>query len=142
MQGTFGYELDLGKLDEAEKKQAREQIEFYKKHFALFQYGRYYRLNSPFENQDYTAWEYVDPEKKEAIVSAVFTDLHANPKIDILRLRGLDPGREYRVWLDGEEQGIYTGTALTRAGIRLPIPKENYDAYQFYLKEEVSQWRK
>ncbi|MCI9598694.1 MAG: alpha-galactosidase [Firmicutes bacterium] len=142
MQGTFGYELDLGKLDEAEKKQAREQIEFYKKHFALFQYGRYYRLNSPFENQDYTAWEYVDPEKKEAIVSAVFTDLHANPKIDILRLRGLDPGREYRVWLDGEEQGIYTGTALMRAGIRLPIPKENYDAYQFYLKEEVSQWRK
>lgn len=137
MQGTFGYELDLSKLQEAEKKQVREQTDFYKKHFALFQYGRYYRLNSPFENRDYTAWEYADPEKKEAIVSVVFTDLHANPKADILLLRGLDPDRGYKVWLDGEEQGSYTGTALMRAGMRLPIPKENYDAYQFYLKEEA-----
>lgn len=137
MQGTFGYELDLSKLDEGEKKQAEEQTAFYKKHFALFQYGQYYRLNSPFENRDYTAWEYADPEKKEAIVSVVFTDLHGNPKVDILLLRGLNPDSRYRMWLDEQEQGIYTGAALTRAGLRLPIPKENYDAYQFYLKEEV-----
>lgn len=142
MQGTFGYELDLSKLNEEELRQAKEQTKFYKKHFALFQYSRYYRLNSPFDNRSYTAWEYADPEKKEAIVSVVFTDLHANPKTDILLLRGLDPDTRYRVWMDGQEQGIYTGTALMRAGMRLPIPKENYDAYQFYLKEEVSKWQK
>lgn len=137
MQGTFGYELDLSKLDEAEKQQAKEQVEFYKNHFALFQYGRYYRLDSPFENRDYTAWEYADPEKKEAVVSVVFTDLHGNPKVNVLPLRGLNPDSRYRMWLDEQGQGIYTGAALMRAGLRLPIPKENYDAYQFYLKEEV-----
>lgn len=137
MQGTFGYELDLSKLSKAEKQQVKEQTEFYKKHFALFQYGTYYRLNSPFENRDYTAWQYLDSEKKEAIVSVVFTDLRANPKTDILLLRGLKPGSRYRVWMDREEQGVYTAAALMQAGMRLPIPKENYDAYQFYLKEEV-----
>ena len=142
MQGTFGYELDLSKLSDEEKNQVKEQTEFYKKHYALFQYGRYYRLDSPFENRDYTAWEYADPEKKEAIISLVFTDLRANPKTNILLLRGLNPSCRYRMWMDGEEQGIYTGAALMQAGMRLPVPKENYDAYQFYLKEEVSKWQK
>lgn len=142
MQGTFGYELDLSKLSDEEKNQVKEQTEFYKKHYALFQYGRYYRLDSPFENRDYTAWEYADPEKKEAIISLVFTDLRANPKTNILLLRGLNPSSRYRMWMDGEEQGIYTGAALMQAGMRLPVPKENYDAYQFYLKEEVSKWQK
>lgn len=137
MQGTFGYELDLSRLSEAEKAQVKEQTNFYKKHFALFQYGRYYRLNSPFENRDYTSWEYADPEKKEAIVSVVFTDLRANPKADILLLRGLKSDSRYKVWLEDKEQGIYTGAALMHAGMRLPIPTGNYDAYQFYLKEEV-----
>ncbi len=137
MQGTFGYELDLSKLAPEEKEQAAEQIRFYKEHYELFQFGRYYRLSSPFARGNYTAWEFADAEKREAIVSVVFTDLHANPKTDIVFLCGLQNDRRYRMYLDGQMQGTYTGAALMNAGIRLPIPKENYDAYQFYLKEEV-----
>lgn len=44
MQGTFGYELDLSKMTDEEKKMAGEQIAFFKEHGRLFQFGDYYRL--------------------------------------------------------------------------------------------------
>ena len=47
--GTFGYELDLMKMSEEEKKIAREQILKYKEMEHLVQTGDYYRLVNPFK---------------------------------------------------------------------------------------------
>ena len=52
MQGSFGYELDLSKLSEEDKAEARRQITVYNENWELFQSGSYYRLNSPMENHD------------------------------------------------------------------------------------------
>ena len=49
MQGSFGYELDLSKLSEEDKAEARRQITVYNENWELFQSGSYYRLNSPME---------------------------------------------------------------------------------------------
>lgn len=49
--GTFGYELDLMKMSEEEKKTAREQILKYKEMEHLVQSGDYYRLVNPFRKQ-------------------------------------------------------------------------------------------
>lgn len=132
MQGTFGYELDLSKMTDEEKNMVKRQVQTFKQHYRLFQFGDYYRLTSPVDNHDYTAWEYANKNGEEACLSVVFTDLHGNPIPQIVKWKGLLANREYKVFRDMEPIGKYTGTALMQGGILLPIPKENYDSCQFY----------
>lgn len=132
MQGTFGYELDLGKLSETEKAVVREQVEFYRTHYTLFQFGKYYRITSPVENRDITAWEYVAENQSEAVLSVVFTDLHANPLPKLIQWKGLAADKQYEVQMDGNPIGIFSGAALMNGGTLLPMPWENYAAFQFY----------
>ena len=89
MQGSFGYELDLSKLSEEDKAEARRQITVYNENWELFQSGSYYRLNSPMENHDYTAWSYVSKDQRKASLSVIYTDLHGNPKPVRVKLKGL-----------------------------------------------------
>ena len=136
MQGTFGYELDLSKLTPEEKEETREQVRTFKKHYQLFQFGDYYRITSPLENRDFTAWEYADKEGKEAYMGVVFTDLHGNPAAQSVKFRGLCTEKVYKMWKDHEVVGEYTGAALMNGGILLPVPKENYDSCQIYISCE------
>lgn len=136
MQGTFGYELDLSKMTPEEKEEAREQVRTFKKRYQLFQFGDYYRITSPLENRDFTAWEYADKEGKEAYMGVVFTDLHGNPAAHSVKFRGLRPEGIYKMWKDNELTGEYTGAALMNGGILLPVPKENYDSCQIYISCE------
>ena len=53
--GALGYELDLTQLTPAEQKAVAAQIAYYKAHRALFQFGRFVRLSSPFEGNRF-AW--------------------------------------------------------------------------------------
>ena len=136
MQGAFGYELDLGKMTEAEKEEVKAQVKTFKKHYKLFQFGDYYRISSPFENGDFTAWEYADREGKEACLSVVFTDLHGNPAPHIVKFEGLCKEKRYEVSRDGEPLGEFSGAALMNGGLLLPVPRENYDSCQFYVCEK------
>lgn len=136
MQGAFGYELDLGKMTEAEKEEVKAQVKTFKKHYRLFQFGDYYRISSPFENGDFTAWEYADREGKEACLSVVFTDLHGNPAPHIVKFEGLCKEKRYKVSRDGEPLGEFSGAALMNGGLLLPVPRENYDSCQFYVCEK------
>src|SRR5699024_4140374 len=52
MSGVLGYELDLTQLSTEEKKEIKEQVNFYKQHRQLLQFGTFYRLKSPFEGND------------------------------------------------------------------------------------------
>ncbi|MBO4854209.1 MAG: alpha-galactosidase [Oscillospiraceae bacterium] len=45
--GVLGYELDPGEMDAEQRRQVRGQIEFYKAHRRLFQFGRFYRCCAP-----------------------------------------------------------------------------------------------
>ena len=130
MQGSFGYELDLSRLTEEECAEAKEQIRFYNENYDLIQQGTYYRLASPYENQDYTAWSYVSPDRSRAILCAVHTDLHGNPKPRRLKLKGLSRDALYEV--DGT---TYTGAALMQGGLVLPKPACNYDSYMVSIRK-------
>ena len=131
MQGAFGYELDLGRLLKEEKEEAKAQIVLYNQHYELFQCGDYYRLSSPVENHDFTAWSYVLPDGSKASLSVVYTDLHANPKPFRIRLKGLVKDAVYL--LEGRE---YTGSALMRGGIVLPKPRCNYDSWMVFVERK------
>ena len=47
MAGSFGYELDLNLLSDAEKQAVTEQIQQFKAYGPLIHNGRYYRLTNP-----------------------------------------------------------------------------------------------
>lgn len=130
MQGSFGYELDLSKLSEEDKAEARRQIAVYNENWELFQSGSYYRLNSPMENHDYTAWSYVSKDQRKASLNVIYTDLHGNPKPVRVKLKGLKKDVSYDV--DGT---VYTGAALMRGGLLIPKPACNYDSYMVCIRE-------
>ena len=102
--GTYGYELDLNKLTEAEQEQVREYTQFMKDHRALLQFGTFYRLLSPFEGND-TAWMVVSQDKKEAILGCYRVLNRVNDSFTRVLLKGLDPEVKYTVSGKGQHYG-------------------------------------
>lgn len=131
MAGTFGYELDPGKLTEEEKEEIREQVRQYKKYAPLIQSGDYYRLSDPFRDP-YGAWMFVSEDGSRALFSAVMLEIHGNMPVSYVRLKGLKPDAVYE---DAQSGRRYFGAALMRAGIPLPVRLGEYLAYQMELNE-------
>ncbi len=130
MAGTFGYEMDVSKLSPEEKTEIREQIEVYKRNYELINTGDYYRLTSPYEHEDFTSWQMVSGDKAKSIVTVVFHQSHGNSNFHKVRLRGLEGEALYRI---GGKDEIYSGNALMNAGMILPIPWGDYEAFQYEI---------
>ncbi|MBL4937115.1 alpha-galactosidase [Clostridium sp. YIM B02515] len=130
MSGNFGYELDLTKFNDEEKKTVRLQIDQYKELRELIQFGSLYRLMSPFEGNE-TAWIIVSEDKTEAF-AAYFRVLAApNGPISRLKLRGLDTDKMYTV--TGSNK-TYSGEQLMYAGIGIPELQGDYQSITWKLK--------
>lgn len=130
MAGSFGYELDLNKLNEEEKKEVTEQVKTYKKYQKLIYNGLYYRLCEP-GRDSLSAWEFVAEDGSEALVQGVVYRAEPNALRKRIRLTGLLENEKYRV--EGEEE-IYSGTALMTGGILLPEIKGDDVSVQIHLK--------
>ena len=115
MCGTFGYELDPRKLTDDEKAEVKQQIADYRKYHRLVREGDFYRLVSPTENDFYCAWEFVSPDKQEAMMTAVVMR-QPETRYCVQRLRGLDPKTYYQ---DEETGTVYSGAMLMNAGLNL-----------------------
>lgn len=133
MDGVLGYELDATGLTAEEKRQCREQIETYKKHYDLIAEGDYYRLTSPYENPAVTAWEHVSADKKQALLSLVLTDKESNAAQYYVKAKGLLADEFYRI--DGMD-GRYSGQLLMSAGLPVPFRLREYEAVQYYMEAE------
>lgn len=119
MFGTFGYELDLAKQSQEILAEMKLQIATMKQYRALLQFGRFYRLSSPFES-DITAWMVVSDAQDEAIV-AWYRPLNVvNAPYSRLPLSGLLCGAEYVLsLLEGTRQiGSFTGQELMKIGLQ------------------------
>lgn len=126
--GTFGFELDLEKMTAEEKAVAKKMIQEYREMEHLVQTGDYYRLTSPFSNEDYVVWQFVSKDKKETVINGVMLKNEANPHIHILYLQGLKADCHYK---DMETGAVYTGAALMKAGIPLPVRSGDYLPLKF-----------
>ena len=115
--GTFGYELDLGKLSAKELDEVREQICFMKKYRKLIQQGTFYRLKDPFTG-NVAAWMVVSDDRRQAIVGYYKMLAHPCTPYTWMKLAGLDETADYKVRIDDhEEMGVFTGAELMRAGL-------------------------
>ena len=132
MAGTFGYELNLGKLSEEEKQEIRLQVEEYRKFAPLIQTGLYYRLSDP-AREEYAAWAFVSEDQKEVLLNVVLQEIHGNMTVNYVKLQGLKCSAIYR---DTETGKIYNGAALMEAGIPMPVEMGEFKAYQMHLSAE------
>ncbi len=113
--GAFGYELDLNELSKEEFEVVQQQIAFYKENRTVFQYGTYYRLVSPFEN-NVGSFMTVAPDGSKAF--AVYYQRLYKPNTEFinLKLKGLEAETKYQVSLLGVDKTYY-GDYLMNAGI-------------------------
>lgn len=113
--GTFGYELDPGKLTQEEKEAVKAQVADYHKYYDLTHYGDFYRITSPTEDPYLCDWAFVSPDKSEVL----FTRVVMRQPINLyrpLRLPGLDPDKLYT---DEETGHVYSGALLMHGGLDL-----------------------
>ena len=85
--GCLGYELDLKHLSPIEVQEIKAQIELYKQHRRLFQFGSFRRLKN--------GWQV----SLEGVTAAgVFhNQMPAAPGYEQLRLKGMEPGKRYHL---------------------------------------------
>lgn len=115
--GAFGYELDVTELSDEEQATIKQQVAFYKQYRKLFQFGTFYRLETPDTSDNVYGWETVSPDKQTAIGMRYQILNGANPAYIRYYFKGLDPERRYTV-NDGSE--VFSGAELMNAGYFVP----------------------
>ncbi|MBO0452423.1 alpha-galactosidase [Candidatus Enterococcus murrayae] len=129
MSGNFGYELDLTSLANTERIEIMEQINFYKAHRRLLQFGKFYRLRSA---DEYFTSAWLIKNDTEAMIF-YFNGL-ARPAVPVnyLKTRYLDDQAAYKNTETGE---IVSGAELNDAGIAIPRIKEDFSTLLFHWKK-------
>ena len=130
MWGDLGYELDLTKMSEEDRKLVAEQVEEYKKIREVTQYGRFYRLKSA-QTSNQCAWETVSHDQTEVVLSTVKVMASAQPYFTKTKLVGLDPDRRYE---DQASHKVYGGDELMNLGIYDPVEHGDFMAYMYHFK--------
>lgn len=132
--GRLGCELQLQDLTASELEFAKACIATYKRIRDVIACGDLYRLISPCRDGDKAALMYVSPEKDRAV--AFLYALRYRPRFDypVLKLRGLDPERKYRLVELNKESGVsccvadgkvFDGNFLMKHGVRLEVRMPN-----------------
>lgn len=113
MSGNFGYELDVTKFNDDEKKEVQEQIKRYKELRGFLQSGDFYRLLSPFGGNN-AAWEIVSEDGSQVFAAYFRIQSQVNPGISRMRFAGLEPEGKYR---DRDTGDVFFGDELMQIGI-------------------------
>ncbi len=128
MNGTFGYELDVNKLSQAEQDAIPAQCAFYRTHAELINRGDLHRLQTPFGTSEFGAWAYVSQDKKEILLFAYRCLGHSEPTDLYVKLPA-DPALRYEC--DGVK---VCGDTLSKAGVRLVFGSGDHLALCRYYK--------
>lgn len=159
MSGTFGFELDITKLSEEEKRMVSQLVDIYHEYHHLVRNGDLYRIGDPFGNRDYACWMLISKDGSEALLTYIQT--HTFPgyfgAARKLRLKGLKSDSAYEVSevlasrpiairkthtenASEESRGalkkrVLYGDTLMNSGLWMKQVPGDYMSSMFYLKE-------
>ena len=150
MSGTFGYELDVTKLSDAEKDEIRGQIALYHELEDVLRYGDYYRITTP-EDENVTIWEQADRDGEKAVVSIVYHHAHSSRTKTRFSVQGLRDDAKYRVknlfddelrktllGFDPSESPVFSGRTLRTVGLYAPENKDrtmcDYESHLLFIE--------
>ncbi len=128
--GTFGYELDVTRIPEADRNLIPWQVKLYHKFNDLVRTGDYYRMASVSENGEFDCYMVAAKDATEALVTVEFVKRRPNMHSRRVKLYGLDPNKKYRLlneddteytegMTENKESRTYLGSTLMTAGINL-----------------------
>ncbi|WP_099205766.1 alpha-galactosidase [Scatolibacter rhodanostii] len=129
--GTFGYELDVTRIPAEDRAMIPEQVEMYHRYNDLVREGDYYRLASYGENHNHDCWQVVSKDKTKALVTYIQVMAQPNTRGRILRLKGLDEQKSYRLSVNDK---TYKGSTLMNAGILLEKMQGDFKGKLIYLE--------
>ena len=102
----LGYELKLDELSKLELVEIKKQVEFYKAHRELLQFGNFYKVLDKHYPGDNASWLVLSHDKKEAIISYFKGVQTVHTKETFLKGFELTPGKKYEVTVFGVEHDI------------------------------------
>ena len=113
MFGTYGLELDITKMSDDELQQVKAAIATFKEYRELIHEGRFYRLNSPFDDTQ-CSWMVVSKDLSEALVADYQVLGKPNPAYRRLLLTGLDLEASYQI---NQQPQLRSGKDLSSIGL-------------------------
>ncbi|HVV55372.1 MAG TPA: alpha-galactosidase [Mucilaginibacter sp.] len=125
MMGKLGFDIPVSKLSPDELAFCRQAVKNYNAYSEAIWHGEQYRLQSPWDN-DAASLVYVDTAKSHAIMfNYLVNNRYGAGTHRPIRLKGLDPGKQYFVKeinlfpgsKPGIAEGIYSGDFLMKVGI-------------------------
>lgn len=114
--GNLGYELDVNNLWDVEKEEIKKQIQFYKENREVFQFGKFYRIKNPYNN-NISAWMVKSNDEKTIILGCYKLLNHANEGKERVKLFGLDKDGDYKLSYPYEKE--FKGDELMNVGISM-----------------------
>ncbi|MEG0452111.1 MAG: alpha-galactosidase [Coprobacillus sp.] len=129
MEGNFGYELDLSKLNCEEIDEMKEQVSFYKQYRKTLQFGELFIL---LDSENEKAWMKILGD--EIIVSYIKILTHTNIVPKRLKLKGLENESLYCI---DEMKSIHKGNVLMNIGLDLLKPDGDFFSQQWVLHKIV-----
>ncbi|ADM68551.1 Bifunctional alpha-galactosidase/sucrose kinase AgaSK [Paenibacillus polymyxa E681] len=134
MAGNLGYELDLTTLTVEEKEIVKKQIALYKEMRSLIQFGNFYRMINPFDENE-AAWSFVSEDQTEMAASYFKVLSQPAAAIKTLKFKGLNSDYVYRNVETGE---LFGGDELMHVGITLARVKQDFlGMFWRFVKEDI-----
>lgn len=130
MSGRLGMELQPKDISEAEYEFAKQAINDYKTIRPIVQLADLYRLISPYDENGWASLMYVAKDMGQAVFFAYSLKYHGRTTFFETKLKGLDPGKQYKITELNVESGkssfygngkTFSGDYLMKTGISLKI---------------------
>ncbi|MBF6978934.1 alpha-galactosidase [Aerococcaceae bacterium zg-BR22] len=136
--GLLGYELDITQLTDDEKACMKQQIAFYRKYQSALQFGTFYRLLSPFDDDNEAAWMSINDDQSVAIVSYFVNQVEVSFPLRKLYPVGLLPEKLYKIEsTDGKQQFEAYGDELMAIGFYVFPQLESDYSSRVYVIEMI-----
>ena len=126
--GLLGYELDVTQLSRFDRAAVKKQIEYYKQHRRLLQFGEFTRIGDVFTD-NIMKWQITSKDKSEAMLGYFVDRVVPNPANEVIRFDSLDENKDYHLAIRPQVINI----KMVGEIINQPLPKKlDMDDGKFY----------